>query len=298
MVFIIRIREILFSGRSWRAGLYVVAFCFFFLSLSALPSGAQVNREKFVLHVHKTLQPVTVDGVLDEPCWQRAEVAKDFFRILPIDTGQARTQTEVRVTYDDKNLYFGIVCYDPTPGKRPVESLRRDFKFPLNDNFLIFMDTYNDLTNGFSFGISAAGAQWDGIQANGGYVSLLSFESKGILGSISKLYGQGSIVVASIILLFSVLLPFAKTLAMLFISIFEFSPFAVSVVRFFKHLGKWSMIDVFVVAIFLVYLTSNDSDVSHAEVEIGLYFFVVYVLLSIVTSLSADKLLHDKTANL
>ena len=172
MVFIIRIREILFSGRSWRAGLYVVAFCFFFLSLSALPSGAQVNREKFVLHVHKTLQPVTVDGVLDEPCWQRAEVAKDFFRILPIDTGQARAQTEVRVTYDDKNLYFGIVCYDPTPGKRPVESLRRDFKFPLNDNFLIFMDTYNDLTNGFSFGISAAGAQWDGIQANGGYVSL------------------------------------------------------------------------------------------------------------------------------
>ena len=127
---------------------------------------------------------------------------------------------------------------------------------------------------------------------------VLSFESKGILGSISKLYGQGSIVVASIILLFSVLLPFAKTLAMLFISIFEFSPFAVSVVRFFKHLGKWSMIDVFVVAIFLVYLTSNDSDVSHAEVEIGLYFFVVYVLLSIVTSLSADKLLHDKTANL
>jgi hypothetical protein len=177
MVFIIRIREILFSGRSWRAGLYVVAFCFFFLSLSALPSGAQVNREKFVLHVHKTLQPVTVDGVLDEPCWQRAEVAKDFFRILPIDTGQARAQTEVRVTYDDKNLYFGIVCYDPTPGKRPVESLRRDFKFPLNDNFLIFMDTYNDLTNGFSFGISAAGAQWDGIQANGGYVSLRLLEA-------------------------------------------------------------------------------------------------------------------------
>ncbi|GIS71633.1 MAG: hypothetical protein CM1200mP10_12100 [Candidatus Neomarinimicrobiota bacterium] len=60
----------------------------------------------------------------------------------------------------------------PGLGKRPVESLRRDFSFPKNDNFIIFMDTYNDQTNGFAFGVSAAGAQWDGIQADGGDVSL------------------------------------------------------------------------------------------------------------------------------
>lgn len=142
------------------------------LMLFSSKAEAQVNRDKFVLHVHKTSQPVVVDGLLDEPCWKTAEPADHFFRILPIDTGQAKAQTKVYVTYDDNNLYFGIICYDPTPGKRPVESLRRDFSFPLNDNFLIFMDTYNDYTNGFSFGISAAGAQWDGIQANGGYVSL------------------------------------------------------------------------------------------------------------------------------
>ena len=58
------------------------------------------------------------------------------------------------------------------PGKRPVESLRRDFNFGKNDNFLVFIDTYNDQTNGFSFGVSAAGAQWDGVQANGGTVNL------------------------------------------------------------------------------------------------------------------------------
>ncbi len=148
---------------------FYTALLLFFFSSSLT---GQVNREKYVLHVHKTRQPVVVDGVLNEPCWKKAEVAENFFRILPIDTGLAKAQTEVRVTYDNKNLYFAIVCFDPTPGKRPVESLRRDFKFPLNDNFLIFMDTYNDFTNGFSFGISAAGAQWDGTQANGGYVSL------------------------------------------------------------------------------------------------------------------------------
>lgn len=132
----------------------------------------QVNRDRFRLNVHKTAVPVNVDGKLDELCWDKAVRARDFYRILPIDTGFAKAQTVVKVTYDETYLYFGIICYDPTPGKRPVESLRRDFSFPKNDNFLIFMDTYNDFTNGFSFGASAAGAQWDGIQANGGFVDL------------------------------------------------------------------------------------------------------------------------------
>jgi hypothetical protein len=69
-------------------------------------------------------------------------------------------------------FYIGIICYDTLPGKRPAESLRRDFSFGKNDNFIAFIDTYNDQTNGFAFGISAAGAQWEGIQANGGFVSL------------------------------------------------------------------------------------------------------------------------------
>jgi len=123
---------------------------------------------------------------------------------------------------------------------------------------------------------------------------VLSFESKGIIGSIAKLYANGSLVVAGVILLFSVVVPAAKTLALLFVSVFEHSPFAAKVVRFFKHLGKWSMLDVFVVAILLVYLTGGSSDTSRAEPEIGLYFFLIYVVLSMVASLSADKMLHKK----
>ena len=123
---------------------------------------------------------------------------------------------------------------------------------------------------------------------------VLSFESKGIMGSVAKLYANDSLVVAGVILLFSVIVPAIKTLSLLFVAIFEHSPFAAKVVRFFKHLGKWSMIDVFVVAILLVYLTGGSSDTSRAEVEIGLYFFLVYVILSMVASLSAGKMLHEK----
>ena len=42
---------------------------------------------------------------------------------------------------------------------------------------------------------------------------VLSFESKAILGSIAKLYANGSLVVAGVILLFSVVVPVLKTLS-------------------------------------------------------------------------------------
>jgi len=121
---------------------------------------------------------------------------------------------------------------------------------------------------------------------------VLSFESKGILGSIEKLFAGGNAPVALVILLFSVLLPSAKTLALLFVSLFEYRPFAARVVRFFKALGKWSMLDVFVVALLVVYLGGNRQGVSRSEIEIGLYFFAAYVFLSMAASLAAERMLR------
>jgi UPF0716 family protein affecting phage T7 exclusion len=121
---------------------------------------------------------------------------------------------------------------------------------------------------------------------------VLSFESKGILGSLQKLFGEGNAPVATVILLFSVILPALKTLSLLFVSLFEYRPFAAKMVRFFKTLGKWSMLDVFVVALLAVYLGSGNSDVSRSEIEIGVYFFAAYVFLSMAASLAADRMLQ------
>ncbi len=122
---------------------------------------------------------------------------------------------------------------------------------------------------------------------------VLSFESKGVIGSIHKLFEGGDVLVAGVILLFSVIVPVSKVVSLLSISIFMENRFAHSIVKFFKLIGKWSMVDVFVVAVFLVYLTANKGDVSRAEVEVGLYFFLAYVIVSMLVSLSADKMLHQ-----
>ena len=131
-----------------------------------------VNRATFRIGIAATDEEIVIDGERNEAVWENAATAKDFFRITPIDTGLATARTEVQLTYNEDYLFAIIICYDTVLGKRPVESLRRDFSFSKNDNFIIFMDTYNDQTNGFAFGVSAAGAQWDGIQADGGDVSL------------------------------------------------------------------------------------------------------------------------------
>lgn len=123
---------------------------------------------------------------------------------------------------------------------------------------------------------------------------VLSFESKGVIGSIVKLYESGDWIVAAVVVLFSVITPVLKTVALLFVSIFIESKFAHGIVKFFKLIGKWSMVDVFVVAVFLVYLTSNKGDVSRAEVEVGLYFFLAYVIVSMLVSLTADKMLKKR----
>ena len=151
--------------------LLIILPVIFFINLTLFAQSQGVNRDKYRIHINRTDEVINVDALLNEGTWQTAERAGKFQRVTPTDTGYAKAQTEVMVTYDESNLYLGIVCYDPTPGKRPIQSLRRDFDFSSNDNFMVFIDTYNDLTNGFAFGVSSAGVQRDGMESNGDQVA-------------------------------------------------------------------------------------------------------------------------------
>lgn len=144
------------------------------ISISVFP---QKKNESYQLRLQRTATPLTIDGVLDEADWLKADVATDFYMVLPMDTSSAKVRTEVRMAYDDEHLYLIAVCHHALPGPYMVESLRRDFAFGKNDNFLLFMDPFEDQTNGFSFGANAAGAQWDGIMYEGGKVDL-SWDNK------------------------------------------------------------------------------------------------------------------------
>ncbi|MEY3648058.1 MAG: hypothetical protein RLZ13_943, partial [Bacteroidota bacterium] len=138
---------------------------------------AQKINASYRLNIQKASSPIAVDGIMDEKTWEEAEVASNFFMITPMDTSFSKVKTEVRMSYDEEQLYLYVINYHASDGPYMVESLRRDFNFGKNDNFIFFMDPFDDLTNGFSFGANAAGAQWDGQMANGTSIDL-SWDNK------------------------------------------------------------------------------------------------------------------------
>ncbi len=140
---------------------------------------AQKINDRYRLNIQKASSEIIIDGILDEKAWLDADVGTDFFMITPMDTSFSQVITEVRMTYDDENLYVIAVNHHAVEGDYIVQSLRRDFSFGQNDNFIFFMDPFDDQTNGFSFGANAAGAQWDGLMSNGNRMDL-SWDNKWI----------------------------------------------------------------------------------------------------------------------
>ncbi|GAB4186387.1 MAG: hypothetical protein OHK0057_29810 [Thermoflexibacter sp.] len=144
----------------------------YFLLFFPITILAQKKNESYQYHIHRATTPIKIDGIGDESAWNEAELATDFFMVLPMDTSKSSVRTEVRMLYDNESFYLLAVNYDKLEGDYMVESLRRDFSFGRNDNFLLFLDPFDDQINGFTFGANAMGAQWDGQMFDGGSVNL------------------------------------------------------------------------------------------------------------------------------
>jgi hypothetical protein len=170
---LIQLKNFTFNSQLIKSILKLPLFgCFLFLSFQVSQVMGQKKNAQFRYHIHKTQVPIQLDGIMQEDAWSKAEVASNFKMVLPMDTSKAMVPTEVRMTYDNDNLYIIATCYKIGDGVDVIESLKRDWAFMKNDNFIIFMDTYGDMNSGFAFGVNAAGAQWDGTMYDGGSVDL------------------------------------------------------------------------------------------------------------------------------
>ena len=97
-----------------------------------------------------------------KPPGRKAPITHDFFRVEPRQGGNYLYKTEVRVLYDDKNLYFGVFCKDSL-GKKGVrvQDFRRDYSFNQNDGFWIQLDPQNLKRYCMSFQTTPLGTQRD-----------------------------------------------------------------------------------------------------------------------------------------
>ncbi len=115
-----------------------------------------------VVQAAHTETRIRVDGVLDEPAWERAAPAGDFLQYAPDEGAPATLNTRVYLLHDARTLFIGAKLADPEP-KRIRRTLGRRDEFTPGDWFVASLDTYNDRKTSFNFAINAAGVRVEGM---------------------------------------------------------------------------------------------------------------------------------------
>ncbi len=92
--------------------------------------------------------------------WSAAPVVSDFVEFVPTEGAPARFRTEVRVMYDDRNLYVLVRAYDPHPDSLMHALTRRDIRGP-SDQLKVMIDSYNDRRSGYEFAVNPDGVKRD-----------------------------------------------------------------------------------------------------------------------------------------
>ena len=150
-------------GSGFKTICLAICCLLFPLIVEANPDAIEYKAEAY-----RTFQAIEIDGDLTEPDWQNAKRIGQFVQMEP-DEGKPMTEaTEVRILYDDKNIYFGFTCFDSDISKVAANEMRRDGNLWDNDNVFVLLDTYNDQRSGFFFRVNPLGAMEDvAIMDNG-----------------------------------------------------------------------------------------------------------------------------------
>jgi paraquat-inducible protein A len=137
-----------------------------------------------------------------------------------------------------------------------------------------------------------------------GISSTLIDKELSILNTVQELWEGERFLVAALIFLFSVCVPILKTILMSLAYFTRNINVRRNLSQFVSAIGKWSMADVFVVAVFLAILSTNHADTLSQEtltlfgftlgidistqtlsaVGDGFFYFVGYCLLSLLAS--------------
>jgi len=122
-----------------------------------------------------------------------------------------------------------------------------------------------------------------------------------LITTIQELFQDDRIFVALLILIFSICIPVLKTILVSIAFIKKEQLIEKKLINFVASIGKWSMADVFVIAIFLAVLSTNHAETSDVQQLImfgfkvnldissetlsfvgqGFYYFTAYCLLSL-----------------
>ena len=158
-------------------------FALFLCTVAVAPAFAQENAaasnpiDYTTAHLSRVLtalrvsETIGVDGRLDEPAWQRAVPASNFLQRRPQAGQPSHERTDVRILYDDDNLYVGYWCFDSDAGHMVITGLEEDFRTTQSDGVTLTIDPLHDRQSGFEFSTNPIGAKHDTQFSNNGAIN-------------------------------------------------------------------------------------------------------------------------------
>ena len=129
----------------------------------AAPRGEPVVPEKAgkdlqALYIGDT--PPRIDGRLDDEVWRNAQLIDDMVQNDPDNMKPPTERTSVKVLYDDRSVYVGVVNYMRDPAKITTALGRRDTA-PRSDSIKITFDPRHDHLTAYTFDSNPSGVQGD-----------------------------------------------------------------------------------------------------------------------------------------
>ena len=116
----------------------------------------------------RVIEPLTIDGTLDERVYEDGPAISDFIQALPDEGAPATEQTDVWILFDSDHIYISGRCWDSMPESQWVANdMRRDsFNLLQNEQFGFMIDTFYDRRNGIVFNVNPIGGRLDAQVTN------------------------------------------------------------------------------------------------------------------------------------
>ncbi|WP_350293545.1 DUF5916 domain-containing protein [uncultured Croceitalea sp.] len=110
--------------------------------------------------------PPKIDGIIDDSAWDLVKWSGNYIEYSPDENTSPSYPSNLKILYDDKNLYVAFKCYDDEPSKIVSRLSRRD-GFD-GDWVEINIGSLGDLRTAYSFTISVSGVQGEEYITNDG----------------------------------------------------------------------------------------------------------------------------------
>lgn len=135
----------------------------YFIPIMLLISGgfcqALDNYPVKVYPCQRTEREPCIDGVLEKEFWDTAPLVSRFTYYNRQEI--ASVQTSVRLLYDSKNLYLGIVAEEPKSDQLSVPKIPKDGDVFGTESIEFFIDPHHDQNFYYQFAMNVSGSLYD-----------------------------------------------------------------------------------------------------------------------------------------